>query len=1299
MASGKTSFLVCCGASTAAFAGMLVGGVWIVAWRLGVVSHWSATGMLTMKINAAVGVLLAGLALILLTPDKDTDTITLPRRRVGIVAAFLVLLIGGLTLAELLLGYNFGIDQLLASESLGAVATSSPGRMGPPAAICLTMLGLGLLALATRILSAVTPYLGLAVCAITFVPAVGYLYGATNLYSDSFFTAIAWSTVAALMSLGLGLICAHQESGPVLLLLRDDPGGILVRRLLPAAILSPLILGYLRTLGERAGLYNTVTGRSLLVISMAVILSVLLWESGWRLSKAAAVQTQVEQALRQSEEQFRTLSNWIPQLAWMANGDGWIFWFNQRWYQYTGTTPDEMEGWGWQSVYDAKMLPKVMEQWRASIATGEPVDEVFSLRGTDGLFHPFLTRVIAIKDADGKVTRWFGTHTDISQQKQIETQLRQSNARLDLAMSTVNMGEWELNLETLTVMRSPRHDQIFGYKSPLPVWTHETFLSHVLPQYRDAVQAKAQASLTSGVWDIEVPISRRDGVVRWIWVRGRTLLDEMGRPTSAIGTIIDTTERRQAEQHIAHLASFPELNPHAIFETDLDGKVTYLNPAAQRQFPSFRNADAHHVLLDGWSSIIASLQSSEETSLIREVQSDGRDFLQTIHCSPELGVIRAYMTDLTGHKSAERELRASQERLAAIVGSAMDAVITLDSNQCIVVFNAAAERIFRCTAKEALYKPIDRFIPEQLRSFHRRNIAGFSNTGESSRSMVAPRTLYGLRADGEQFPLEAAISRVQVGGNDLLTIILRDITRREQAERELREKEERFRSLFEHAAVGIEQVSTNGRLLMVNPALCNMLQYSEAELLGKTYFEITHPDDREREKEMRDSLFSGECTFYEIEKRYLRRNGSSVWVNLTSSLVKDIAGIPLYRISIIQNITENRRAEEQLQQAQKMEAIGRLAGGVAHDFNTLLGVILGYSELALAELPKSNPSRKRIEHIEQSARAGALLTKQLLAFSRSQAISMQTVDIKETVLSLEPMLRRLLSEDIEILVRSSPEACPVKGDPVQLQQVVLNLAVNAGQAMPRGGTLTIDIRPVRDNEIQKLATLPLAQYSMLTVTDTGTGMDSETVSQIFEPFFTTKPVGEGTGLGLATVYGIVKQAGGDISVSSQLGVGTTFRVSFPSSLQTQIQTIGTSNCNHEKLTGTETILLVEDSAPLRDLTREILARKGYSIIEAEDGVQALELSRTHSGPIHLLITDIVMPRMRGPELAERILKERPDLAILFMSGYAADSFPGIPQLGRIKSLEKPCKSEVLLQTVRQVLDATRLESSSIQKTG
>ncbi len=589
---------------------------------------------------------------------------------------------------------------------------------------------------------------------------------------------------------------------------------------------------------------------------------------------------------------------------------------------------------------------------------------------------------------------------------------------------------------------------------------------------------------------------------------------------------------------------------------------------------------------------------------------------------------------------SEEQLRISTQRFSSVVESAMDAIITLDQNQHVIVFNQAAEKMFGCFAWDVLGKPLDRFLPGEFRAIHHQHVRRFGEAGVTTRSMTSPGVLTALRANGEQFPIEATVSQVQVAGQKLYTVIMRDITERKRAEETLRQSEARFRSIYEHAAVGIEQIALDGQLLMANAALCRMLGYEERELLGKTIKDITVAEDYSHQVDLLEILEREHQGAYEIEKRYQHRDGSLVWVHVTSSMVSGPAGEPLYWISVVQNLSERKRAEEQLKQAQRMEAIGRLAGGVAHDFNTLLNVMLGYSELLLGELPPGDRRRERVLQIKNSGDAGAMLTKQLLAFSRKQPLAQEVVDLREIVSKMTPILERLLRDDIELMVKRSEEPCRVKVDPGQIQQLVLNLAANAGDAMPDGGHLDIEVKPVKLDEtyVQQHPTLNVGSYAMLAISDSGSGIDAETLTHIFEPFFTTKEAGKGTGLGLATVYGIAKSNGGDIWVYSEPGVGTIFKVYLPLSAETVqktepalVESPGTHGSG-------ETILLVEDSAALRELTKVILVRAGYHVLEAEDGVAALEVSGNYDGVIDLVLTDVVMPRMRGPDMIEQIAK-------------------------------------------------------------
>jgi PAS domain S-box-containing protein len=501
-----------------------------------------------------------------------------------------------------------------------------------------------------------------------------------------------------------------------------------------------------------------------------------------------------------------------------------------------------------------------------------------------------------------------------------------------------------------------------------------------------------------------------------------------------------------------------------------------------------------------------------------------------------------------------------------------------------------------------------------------------------------------------------------------------------------RAAETRYHELFDGAPVGLLRSLPDGRIVAANAAAARILGYqSVAALLDANAGALcAEPEDRVR---IIGALERGE-TVHNLEIQGRRVDGALVWVSINGRPVRNPGGLSLYFEWSLTDITERRHLESQLRQAQKMEAVGQLAGGVAHDFNNLLTVIGGRCYLMLAKMPGDDPLRREVELVRGAAERAARLTHQLLAFSRKQVLEPRVLDLDETVSGIEPLLRRLIGEHIEIVVARQEERGRVKADAGQLEQVILNLSVNARDAMAQGGRLTLETANVTVDEAaaRRGSDVVPGRYVVLSVHDTGHGMDAATRAQIFEPFFTTKEVGQGTGLGLATVYGIVKQSGGFIEVESEPGRGACFRVYLPRVEET-VAVAADVKTPGSRLRGTETVLLVEDDEALRTLAREILTVQGYTVVEAASPREALRLHATHPEAIHLLLTDVVMPEMNGRQLADHLRTARADLRVLFMSGYTGAALA--QRDGEIGGhfLQKPFTPDGLSRRVREVLDA------------
>jgi PAS domain S-box-containing protein len=594
-----------------------------------------------------------------------------------------------------------------------------------------------------------------------------------------------------------------------------------------------------------------------------------------------------------------------------------------------------------------------------------------------------------------------------------------------------------------------------------------------------------------------------------------------------------------------------------------------------------------------------------------------------------------------------------------------------------LLINQATVQLFGVTRAEVVGRGAEAVFPPEVARFVQESDARVLREGVA---MTFEETLP-TRIGNRRFLVSKAPRRDAQGAIIGLVGVARDITDLKQADETIR----RLSTAVDQSPAAVIITDPSGRIVYVNRKFTEISGYSSEEVVGQNPRLLkSGKTSADQYRQLWSTIQSGATWRGEYQNR--RKNGDLYWASTTIAPVKDERGTITNFVAIQEDVTDTRSLEAQLRQAQKMEAVGRLAGGVAHDFNNLLTVITSYSQLLLEDMAAADPRRADLQEIQRAAIGAAGLTRQLLAFSRQQVLEPRVLNLNDVLSAAGKMLQRLIGEDVALQLTLAPDLGNVKADPGQIEQVIMNLAVNARDAMPDGGKMTIETSNIDldASYAAQHAVVAPGSYILVAVTDTGSGMDEPTKARLFEPFFTTKEIGRGTGLGLATVYGIVKQSNGYIWVYSELGHGTSFKVYLP-----RVSEAAAAAAETRPLLlngGTETILLAEDASGVRAVAQEILKRLGYTVLVAHDGHSALQLARARTEPIHLLITDVIMPEMSGRQLADRLKEQRPGLKVLFVSGYTDDAIVrhGMLEPG-IAFLQKPFTPQTLARKVREVL--------------
>ena len=825
---------------------------------------------------------------------------------------------------------------------------------------------------------------------------------------------------------------------------------------------------------------------------------------------------------------------------------------------------------------------------------------------------------------------------------------------------------------------------------------HPSDLHSVLRSYQDAFHVRA-------LFETEYRLRRHDGEYRWVLDCGAPFEDSGGNFAGYIGGCYDITQRKQTEeglisregqseeaQFLASLGSWKwEIPTGALTWSDELYRILGLDKEAfcptLQTFHDFLHPDDRALFkgalddcLKGRRSYDCELRTVRPDGTVRTLRARGRAiFDETGKPLRMIGTAQ----DITGWKRAEERIR----ELGAIVESSDDAILGKTLDGIITSWNKGAEKIYGYVENEVIGQPISILVPTD-RQDEAPQILGRLARGEAVNHYETVRR----RKDGQEIYVSLTISPIRNPAGQIIgaSTVARDVTERKRVERELRESEERFRELTEN----IDEVFwisdlENTQMIYVSPAYERIWGRSCESLYAspKSWTEAIHPEDKGRVVAVmaNHSL----QVSHDITYRIVSPDGSIRWIRDRAFPVHDAAGRVIRKAGIAEDVTERRQLEMQLRQAQKMEAIGQLAGGVAHDFNNLLSVIGGHSELLAMMSPSDDRWRDSIAEIRRATELGSASIRQLLAFSCRQILEPKVLDLNAVVTEAEKMLRRIIGEDVHLATVLQPRISHVRADLVQLNQVILNLVVNARDAMPQGGSLTLETREVDLDAANAKTHLDVrpGRYVLLTVTDTGWGMPLDVQAHIFEPFFTNKAEGQGTGLGLSVVLGIIQQSGGHIDVESEPGVGTKFKIYLPA-VQGPAEGPAQS-ARSEVVGGSETVLLVEDEEPVRKITTLLLERLGYRVLKAENGQDALRLFEATREKIDLLMTDVVMPDLSGLEVAEALRAQDPGLRVLFQSGYTDDTVVrwGILH-AEVAFLKKPFALDVLARKVREVLD-------------
>jgi two-component system, cell cycle sensor histidine kinase and response regulator CckA len=1078
------------------------------------------------------------------------------------------------------------------------------------------------------------------------------------------------------------------------------------------------------TIGERAAIESLKAGAIDYVLKqspkrLAPAIRRAVQEAGEH-----AKRRQAETELVRREKYFRALTEDSLDILCILSREGRFIYTSPSIERVLGYTSEELRGTDSFEHMHPDDLPLARQMFQFALDNPERMTKIqLRYQKKDGAWtHLEIVGQNRLQDPGiaGLVTNW----RDVTDRWRIEEELRNSEKQYRLLFQDNPNPMWVFDLETLELLEvNESAIQHYGY-------SREEFLAMKMSDLRQTEknvswEDAALSNVGHGrIWKHR----RKDGSLINVEVTWTPMVFQ--HRFAALTMVTDITQRLRSEHHdkvfskLSHRLSSAITASEAatiiceasdaLFEWD-DFALDLYSSEKDEVFSLLNITTVDNQRVE----IPSSAQSRNENALIRRVISKGAELVETsgpngqsatamlvpiqkgtrvigvlfvqshapgAYTGQDLETLQTLADQCSGaleRVHAEEALRESQRRFRDLFENSPDAIFVEDMNGTVLDVNLAACILHGLTRDQLIGKNVfDDLVPPARREEARRD---FEKMAGGKWSQVEGER---LTVEGRATPVEVRASRIEYGGQPVMLLHVRDITERREAEAALQSSEMLFRSVWQNSVTGLRLANEDGTIVAVNDAFCRLVGMDAQALEGQPFTVIyAASEDREKTIEQHRESFLNPVPRRRRERQYVLHNGNTVTLEIIDSFIK-LHERPLLMLSLFRDVSTQRQLEEQLRQSQKMEAIGQLAGGVAHDFNNILTVIQGHAALLMAA-DLSETAGKSAQQIVQAADRAAGLTRQLLTFSRRQLIQPKRLDMNKVVSDMTNMLGRLLGEDVALQLNYCQPPPMVEADASMLEQVLLNLAVNARDAMPKGGQLAVRIAIVDVDETYSngQSEAHAGRFVCLDVTDTGIGIVPENLHRIFEPFFTTKEIGKGTGLGLATVYGIVKQHQGWVEVDSQLDKGTTFRIYIPyagsgadmkGKPTTQVGIRG----------GNETILLVEDEPPLCELVSRVLGKYGYKVLPAGNGVEAIEIWRDHKDEIALLLTDLVMPNnMNGRELAEKLCSERPDLKVIFSSGYSADivgkDFKLDPELN---FLQKPYHPQILALTVRRCLD-------------